>query len=121
MCGFLGVLNSDNFSKNTLAEALNLLKHRGNDSSNIKYIENFKVFLGFQRLAIQDLSKNGNQPMSDLDKKVHILFNGEIYNFKGLKSELKNKGLKFNNESDTEVILAGYKYWGIQKLLNKSL
>jgi len=119
MCGLLGVHNFDSFSKNNLVNALSLLKHRGNDSSKIKYIENINMFLGFQRLAIQDLSENGNQPMSDLDNKVHILFNGEVYNFKDLKFELKNEGQKFFNESDTEVILVGYKHWGIKKLLNK--
>ena len=119
MCGFLGIHNNENFSLNFLKDSLNLLIHRGRDDTNIKYIESLKIFLGFQRLAIQDLSNNGNQPMSDKNDKIQIIFNGEIYNFKELRKELKKKGFNFYNQSDTEVILVGYKCWGIKKLLSK--
>lgn len=67
---------------------------------------------GFRRLSIQDLSENGHQPMSDVDQRAVIIFNGEIYNFIELREELKSKGYKFKSLTDTEVILNAYLEWG---------
>ncbi|MCB5258268.1 MAG: asparagine synthase (glutamine-hydrolyzing) [Candidatus Syntrophosphaera sp.] len=73
-----------------------------------------KAFLGFgfRRLAIIDLSVKGHQPMSDHQLKLHIVFNGEIYNYIELRRELITQGYTFNTESDTEVILKAYDFWG---------
>jgi asparagine synthase (glutamine-hydrolysing) len=68
---------------------------------------------GHRRLSIIDLSEGGHQPMCDAASKTWITFNGEIYNYIELKEELKNAGHRFVSESDTEVILAAYKAWGI--------
>jgi asparagine synthase (glutamine-hydrolysing) len=78
--------------------------------------QNWDVFLGFRRLSIIDTSPAGHQPMSDDSKKIWIVFNGEIYNFKELKQELINLGYPFVSTSDTEVIIYAYKEWGIDSV-----
>ena len=72
------------------------------------------LFFGHRRLAIIDLSPLGHQPMSDLSKNVWVTYNGEIYNFKEIKSELQKLGHKFKSSSDTEVIIYSYIEWGIK-------
>ncbi len=78
--------------------------------------QNWNVFMGFRRLSIIDTSPAGHQPMSDDSKKIWIVFNGEIYNFKELKQELINLGYQFVSTSDTEVIIYAYKEWGIDSV-----
>ena len=72
----------------------------------------FDLVLGFRRLSILDLSPAGHQPMSSADARLSIVFNGEIYNYRELRSELKEIGFSFLTETDTEVILAAYTRWG---------
>ena len=67
---------------------------------------------GFRRLSIVDLSSHGHQPMSDASGRFHIVFNGEIYNYKALRKELESSGFKFVSNTDTEVILYAYRLWG---------
>lgn len=91
-------------------------------SHSIKYLPNiqerdcpdFKVGLGHRRLSIIDLSPLGHQPMCDSTGRYWIVFNGEIYNYLEIKSELISEGIKFVSESDTEVILESYKKWGVE-------
>ena len=87
-----------------LINAFNLISHRGPDFSGFIHKSNY--FLGHKRLSILDTSSSGNQPFISNDGRVHISYNGEIYNFKELKNEIKNYSFKSN--TDTEVILAGY-------------
>src|SRR5207247_6138031 len=68
--------------------------------------------LGFRRLAIIDLSAEANQPMSSRDGSIHVVFNGEIYNFRGLRAELAARGRAFHTQSDTEVIVRLYEERG---------
>jgi asparagine synthase (glutamine-hydrolysing) len=75
-----------------------------------------RVALGHRRLAIIDLSPGGHQPMTDADGRLHIIFNGEIYNYLELKAELAGLGHTFRTQSDTEVILAGYSQWGLDSV-----
>src|SRR3990170_3649453 len=86
-------------------------------NENIKKAIDKSYFLGlgFRRLSIIDLSPNGHQPMSYLDR-YWIVFNGEIYNYIELKKELEPKGYHFKSKSDTEVILAAYDHWGVECL-----
>lgn len=84
--------------------------HRGPDDSGI-FVEGI-VGLGHRRLSILDLSKAGKQPMHSIDGRFVIVFNGEIYNYVELKKELQQEGAKFQNETDTEVIMEAYRYWG---------
>ena len=85
------------------------ITHRGPDDEGY-HISN-SIGLGFRRLSIIDLS-GGHQPMSDQEESVWVIFNGEIYNFPELKTELEGYGHMFRTRSDTEVIVHGYKQWG---------
>lgn len=76
----------------------------------------FDLFFGFRRLAILDLSPAGHQPMSNADGSLWIVFNGEIYNYIELRSELKALGYSFRTQSDTEVVLNAYDAWGVDCL-----
>jgi asparagine synthase (glutamine-hydrolysing) len=92
--------------------------HRGPDSVNVWKSPDNKLILGHRRLAIIDLSPDGNQPMHSFDKSLTVVFNGEIYNYKELKTVLQSKGHIFYTNSDTEVLLISYKEWG-RKCLSK--
>ena len=89
------------------------LVHRGPDDKG-HYISG-SLGLGFRRLSIIDL-EGGHQPMSDCDRSVFVVFNGEIYNFRELKKELEGLGHRFQTNCDTEVIVHGYKQWGVDVL-----
>ncbi len=96
---------------------LAFLQERGPDHQGV-WSDN-RVALGHTRLSIIDLSVQANQPMTSEDGSLIISFNGEIFNYQALRSELRSKGAKFNTESDTEVLLAGFRQWGIEILLQK--
>lgn len=105
MCG----INGCTYRDRALVERMNTrTRHRGPDGTGI--FEDGAVTLGHNRLAIIDLSPKGAQPMKSSDGRFVITFNGEIYNYKELREELK--GYKFASQSDTEVILAGFARWG---------
>lgn len=91
------------------------LAHRGPDDEG--YHVDGPLGLGFRRLSIIDLA-GGRQPMSDPGKNVWVVFNGEIYNFRELRQELETFGHVFRTNSDTEVIIHGYKQWG-DEVLNR--
>jgi asparagine synthase (glutamine-hydrolysing) len=86
------------------------IKHRGPDSEGF-YVDSF-VGLGHRRLSILDLSRSGHQPMVTEDKQFIITYNGEVYNFRELRAELKNLGHSFQSRSDAEVVLKSYAQWG---------
>ena len=117
MCGINGVFNYFNKSKNirSIVEKINKIQFsRGPDDNGIWQSNCHKICFGHTRLSIIDLTKNAQQPFISEDKKFTITFNGEIYNYKELKSELIKKNIKFRSKSDTEVILEAYKFWGIE-------
>ncbi|MFI5157916.1 MAG: asparagine synthase (glutamine-hydrolyzing) [Sphingobacteriales bacterium] len=89
------------------------LKHGGPDDQGIFTDEKVSLAFGNRRLSIIDLSVNGHQPMADVGQRAWITFNGEIYNYRELKEQLLKSGSKFHSNSDTEVILAAYLYWGV--------
>lgn len=89
------------------------ITHRGPDDEG--YFIEGPLALGFRRLSIIDLG-GGHQPMSDKEKSVWVIFNGEIYNFRELRTELEGRGHRFRTQSDTEVIVHGYKEWGTEVL-----
>ncbi|HEY9197576.1 MAG TPA: asparagine synthase (glutamine-hydrolyzing), partial [Mucilaginibacter sp.] len=90
------------------------LQHGGPDDEGMFYDETTHLVFGHRRLSIIDLSANGHQPMADVDKKVWITFNGEIYNYLEIRNELLMLGVHFNSVTDTEVIIAAYLQWGTQ-------
>lgn len=118
MCGIIGEIQKSNRINveqfNTLRD---LLFHRGPDGCGTEVLNEGKIALGHRRLSIIDLSENAKQPMCNEDSSIWITFNGEIYNYKELKSELKHH--TFQSNSDTEVLIHGYEEWGIEKLLQK--
>ncbi len=106
MCGITGIFAFNEigrFNLPNLSLATETLSHRGPDHQNI-YIDDF-VGLGHRRLSIIDLSSTAHQPMSSENKRYHLVFNGEIFNFKELRQNLTSKGINFTTESDTEVLL----------------
>ena len=112
MCGICGQFNFGNLAPVRRAdiEAMtNTITHRGPDDQG--YFIAGPLGFGFRRLSIIDLS-GGHQPMSDQEESVWVIFNGEIYNFPELKRELQAHGHIFRTNSDTEVIIHGYKQWG---------
>ena len=111
MCGILAVFNKKKLfkSQDYYNKFLKIINHRGPDSSSFFVSDN--VFLGFNRLKILDLSDKANMPMIDEGNRYILVFNGEIYNFKKLKSKLLSD-YKFKSTSDSEVILAGYQKFG---------
>tara|TARA_Y100001958_G_C21246013_1_gene576141 strand:+ start:2762 stop:4657 length:1896 start_codon:yes stop_codon:yes gene_type:complete len=113
MCGISGLINkSNNFnSKKGINLMVNSMQHRGPDNKEILKLNNCDGYLGHNRLSIIELSKFGNQPMSY--KHLTITYNGEVYNYLKIKSQLQNSGYSFKGNSDTEVILKAFDYWGI--------
>ena len=93
---------------------LDLIAHRGPDGAGWREFESGAgpVALGHRRLAIIDVSGAGLQPMSDASGRFHLIFNGEIYNYLELRSELQEKGRRFTSASDSEVLLAAFETWG---------
>jgi len=111
MCGIGGVLykKSSNLDKYAVIERMMLAqKHRGPDADGFYHDD--LIALGHRRLSIIDLSVDANQPMHDASGRYVITFNGEIYNYKQLRTQLSK--YKFNSHSDTEVILAAFIEWG---------
>jgi asparagine synthase (glutamine-hydrolysing) len=116
MCGIVGLINFTNrkVDQELFLKSVRTLKHRGPDMEGI-YIDG-SVAIGHKRLSILDLSKAGRQPMIDQTGRYIISYNGEIYNFKEIRSELKNLGYQFSSNTDTEVILVAWRQWGTQSL-----
>lgn len=112
MCGITGIYNFNKqpVSRRLIREMTDVIYHRGPNDGG-QYVDDF-VGLGHRRLSIIDLSPAGHQPMSNEDKKVWIVYNGEVYNFKELKNQLKNKGHIFKSDTDTEVIIHLYEEYG---------
>jgi len=116
MCGICGQFN---FARNepvepaTIRRMTDSIRHRGPDDEG--YLISGPLGLGFRRLSIIDLA-GGHQPMSDAEETVWVIFNGEIYNYRELRAELQSKGHDFRTNSDTEVIIHGYKEWGAEVL-----
>ena len=116
MCGICGQYNfSDNkpVQLDDIKRMAGSLVHRGPDDEG--FFLAGPLGLGFRRLSIIDLG-GGHQPMSDQQESIWVVFNGEIYNFKELRSELESYGHVFRTNSDTEVIIHGYKQWGDEVL-----
>jgi asparagine synthase (glutamine-hydrolysing) len=112
MCGIAGQFNfarQEPVARETIVSMARSIAHRGPDDEGF-FIAG-PIGLGFRRLSIIDLA-GGHQPMSNAEETVWIIFNGEIYNYRQLRAELQSKGHQFRTNSDTEVIIHGYKEWG---------
>ncbi len=116
MCGICGQYNFADDKPVQLDDIKRMagsLVHRGPDDEG--FFLAGPLGFGFRRLSIIDLG-GGHQPMSDQQESIWVVFNGEIYNFKELRSELESYGHVFRTNSDTEVIIHGYKQWGDEVL-----
>ena len=112
MCGICGQFNfqrGEPVDRETIGRMADSIAHRGPDDEG--YFVDGAIGLGFRRLSIIDLA-GGHQPMSDSAETVWVILNGEIYNFKELRAELAKSGHHFRTNSDTEVVVHGYKEWG---------
>jgi len=112
MCGILGAMPP--VDKGRFNAALKSLAHRGPDGHGVWCDD--QIILGHRRLAILDISESASQPMSYLDR-YHCVFNGEIYNYLEIRSQLERLGHSFRTNSDTEVLIGAYAQWG-QDCLN---
>ncbi|PCI07110.1 MAG: asparagine synthase (glutamine-hydrolyzing) [Flavobacteriaceae bacterium] len=139
MCGIAGIINKNTSQNNSreLTLMTQSMQNRGPDdegymlftskpttyygiesrvqntsSIHQSYFKKFKLGFGFRQLKIIDLSNNSHQPMTDQSENFWIVFNGEVYNFKEIKEELKSYGHRFFSASDTEVVLKAYMQWG---------
>ena len=119
MCGVLGIYNLDgkNINKENAFEMLEKMSHRGPDGLGSFFDK--EIALLHRRLSILDVSDLGKQPMHSKDEKWVITFNGCIYNFKELKSDLESHGHKFISTSDTEVISEGFSRYGVDFVKKK--
>jgi asparagine synthase (glutamine-hydrolysing) len=111
MCGLCGVVELGRPPQREPVERmLEGLEHRGPDGRGVYADES--VCLGHLRLAIIDLSDAGLEPFASADGVHQLVFNGELYNYLELREELRAKGHHFRTQTDTEVLLAGYREWG---------
>ncbi len=126
MCGITGFLEPSAGATPAAMRAMvkamaQRLTHRGPDANGIWCEHRAGIALGFRRLAILDLTLTGNQPMASSNGRYVLVFNGEIYNYRELKSALEQAGVKsWRGTSDTEVMLEAFARWGIERAL-KSL
>ena len=116
MCGFVGFTNHIDNSNRVLGDMMDKIKHRGPDSEG-RYIDE-DIAIGFRRLSIIDISASGDQPIYNEDKSMVLFFNGEIYNYRDIRSELVEKGHAFRTNTDSEVLVHGFEEYG-EKLLDK--
>ena len=114
MCGISGFLGR--FDKNLLDDMNRVLSHRGPDDSGTYWAGEKGIGLAHRRLSIIDLSEMGHQPMWDSTEQVVIVFNGEIYNYRELRTDLVSCGFAFKSNSDTEVLLNLYLRDGTEML-----
>ena len=115
MCGITGALQTqsglnDRDLARVVSRMVSTINHRGPDDTGVHAKDG--IALGHARLAVIDLSEAGHQPMVTRCENIRIVFNGEIYNFGELRSQLKDLGYRFKSRTDTEVILHGYEQWG---------
>jgi len=114
MCGITGLINLDGepVSSSVLQKMTDEIAHRGPDGEG-HWIEG-NVGLGHRRLAIIDLSPAGHQPMISTDHRYVLSYNGEIYNFSELRTELEREGFRFRSKTDSEVVLCALVHWGVK-------
>ena len=123
MCGIAGILkfHDEPVHRERLIELTNAIEHRGRDSVGLAIggeagIHCRSLGLGHRRLSVIDLSDAAAQPMFSTDRRLCMVYNGELYNYLELRKELRRVGAQFHTQSDSEVILAAYAHWGHQCL-----
>ncbi len=122
MCGITGLIHKtseDVLAKRRTLGAMDRLSHRGPDAEgmvNIDLLNGYSLTLGHRRLSIIDLGPGGAQPIESHSKRFTLVFNGEIYNYREIRTTLVSLGCKFQTNSDTEVLLQAWETWGKDSL-----
>jgi asparagine synthase (glutamine-hydrolysing) len=116
MCGIVGIADQRGVNPEAVDRMLDRIAYRGPDDRGLWISRDRRVALGHLRLAIIDLSPSGHQPMLDAAGDAVLTFNGEIYNFQEIRSQLEREGFAFRTRSDSEVILAAYRRWGVDAI-----
>jgi asparagine synthase (glutamine-hydrolysing) len=115
MCRIAGIIDFSNPNNLNKIAAMRDCMYRGGPDDGGQFADpEFPIAFGVRRLALVDLSQNGHQPMSSPDGDTWISFNGEIYNFREIRGELKQLGHSFHSGTDTEVVLLAWKQWGVE-------
>lgn len=117
MCGITGIFAFNSIGRISLVHlenATRCLEKRGPDLQDSWFDD--IVGLGHRRLSVIDTTASGNQPMVDSSGRYHIIYNGEVYNYRAIRQKLLQEGYAFRSESDTEVILYAYIHWGVDFL-----
>jgi len=113
VCGIAGIVSDGPpVRREDLERMAESQRHRGPDDSGLWLAPDARAGLSHRRLSILDLSAAGRQPFSDAERDVHLVYNGEIYNFLELRAQLEAAGWEFRSRSDAEVVLRGYQEWG---------
>ncbi len=116
MCGFVGFTGYVENSNQVIEAMMDTIRHRGPDASGM-YVDG-DIALGHRRLSIIDITEQGNQPLYSEDGNLVLVFNGEIYNYREIRTQLQKLGYRFRTETDSEVLIYGYAAYGT-KLLDK--
>ena len=124
MCGIAGFISGDKLwyesRLNSVVSAMtDTLAHRGPDASGVWTDYEDHIALGHRRLSVIDLSDRGSQPMISSSGRYILTYNGEIYNYKDIRAELANDGVKFKGDCDTEVLLEAIEKWGLRGAIDK--
>ncbi|MBU0800526.1 MAG: asparagine synthase (glutamine-hydrolyzing) [Alphaproteobacteria bacterium] len=124
MCGITGFFDTAKGAERPRLHAIGTameraIAHRGPDDSGVWQDPDVPLVLAQRRLAIIDLSPEGHQPKESHSGRYMVVFNGEIYNFPALQQELEAAGVKFRGRSDTEIMLAAFDVWGVNRALQK--
>ncbi len=124
MCGVAGFYNIKDDKEvgqcRAIGQAMEqAIAHRGPDAAHIWKSSDEPLVLAHRRLAIIDLSKDGEQPMSSVSGRYVVSYNGEIYNYLELQKDLESAGYIFQSRSDTEVMLTAFEHWGVNQTLQK--
>ncbi|WP_159991776.1 asparagine synthase (glutamine-hydrolyzing) [Pelistega ratti] len=117
MCGIIGLIGSFEHKQQVLEQACRRIKERGPDSEGVWLSPQQHIGLAHVRLAIQDLSHQGHQPMHSENQRYVLVFNGEIYNHLSLRGQINDK--QWRGHSDTETLLACFEQWGVEETLKQ--
>jgi len=121
MCGIVGQVGSwGDHDEIWIRDAIGSLRHRGPDDEGLWVDLEVPVRLGHRRLSIVDLSDGGHQPYTSNDGRWVVVFNGEIYNHRRIRSDLQAVGHRFRSSSDTEVLVAAIQEWGLRSALERA-